>query len=158
IASPNNARATTARRRSSASCPPSATNAPTSQDDSKTFVSCSTTVDIERPREGGAAISCSQIPSRHFSISAVLVAGTGPSLAAFAGWLTAGGILGGFGAGRFASLPAFAFFGAGALAGDTCTAAGAGLAETALSSSPVATGAAVWTASARMAGDGLAVV
>ena len=40
-------------------------------------MSCSTTVDIERPRDGGAAISCSQIASKHFSESTVPVGGTG---------------------------------------------------------------------------------
>src|SRR5271156_4148185 len=69
IATASKARATTARRKSSASWLPSATNAATSQDDSRTLVSCRTTVDIDRPREGGAAINCSQIVSRHLSVA-----------------------------------------------------------------------------------------
>jgi len=77
-----------------------------------------------------------RFPSRHFSISAVLVAAAGPSLAEFAGWLTAGGMLGGLGAGTFASFPASVFLGAGALDGETCTAAGAGVANTAGRFSP----------------------
>ncbi len=69
LATASKARATTARRKSSDSGPSSLTKAATSHDESKTFVSCRTTVDIERPREGGAAINCSQITSRHFSAS-----------------------------------------------------------------------------------------
>src|ERR1700690_4343709 len=40
-------------------------------------------VDIERPREGGAAINCSQIASRHLSASAAPVGEAGEDDAAF---------------------------------------------------------------------------
>src|SRR5580704_17793259 len=63
------ARATTARRKSSDSCPALSTNAATSHDDKRTFVFFSVIVDIDRPRVGGVAINCSQIVSRQLSIS-----------------------------------------------------------------------------------------
>ena len=69
MATASMARATTARRKSSDSCPALSTNAATSQDESRTFVFFSVTVDIERPRVGGVAINCSQIVSRQLSIS-----------------------------------------------------------------------------------------
>src|SRR6202008_3522430 len=89
IATDNRARATTARRKSSASWSPWATNAATSHEESNTFVSCKTTVDIERPRDGGAAMSCSQIAARHFSTSAASVGVTLASDSDFAGLLAA---------------------------------------------------------------------
>src|SRR5271155_6262855 len=72
-------------------------------------------VDIERPRDGGAAINCSQMASRHFSISAALVGAAG---------LCSSGV-----AACFAEASAVrisAVFGAGGVGGETCTAAGRG--------------------------------
>src|SRR6202167_6822524 len=69
MATASMARATTARRKSSDSCPALSTNAVTSHEESKTFVFFSVTVDIERPRAGGVAINCSQIVSRQLSMS-----------------------------------------------------------------------------------------
>src|SRR5271170_3055654 len=62
-------RATTARRRSSAAGPSSVTNAATSQEDMRIRAAPTFTVVIERPRDGGVAISCSQIFSRQDSKS-----------------------------------------------------------------------------------------
>src|ERR1700677_1923280 len=38
---------------------------------------------MERPREGGSAMSCSQIDSRHFSLSSAPAGGAGASVAGF---------------------------------------------------------------------------
>src|SRR4029077_14007659 len=93
------------------------------QEESRTFVSCRTTVDIERPREGGAAINCSQIASRHFSASAAAVGLAGASAADFADLLADGDGAGACAAGASGVAFASAFFGMG---GVTCTAAAGG--------------------------------
>src|SRR5215469_612034 len=43
---------------------------------------------MERPRDGGAAISCSQMASRHFSMSACAVGGAADSEPDFGGLAT----------------------------------------------------------------------
>src|SRR5207244_12636741 len=69
VAAVTRARATTARRKSSAEGPSSLTKAVTSQDDMRMRALPILTVVMERPRLGGAAISCSQICSRQDSKS-----------------------------------------------------------------------------------------
>ena len=61
--------ATTARRRSSAAGPSSLTNAATSQEDMSKRADPTRTVVMERPREGGAEINCSQTFSMQVSKS-----------------------------------------------------------------------------------------
>ena len=67
VAAVTMARATTARRRSSADGLSSLTNAVTSQEDIKMRALPILTVVMERPRVGGTAINCSQICSRQDS-------------------------------------------------------------------------------------------
>src|SRR5207245_6419439 len=69
IAAATSTRATTARRTSSADGPSSLTNAATSQDDIRMRAPPTFTVVIDRPREGGVAINCSQICSMQVSKS-----------------------------------------------------------------------------------------
>src|SRR2546423_355161 len=98
------ARATTARRKSSAAGPSSLTNAVTSQEDIRMRALPIFTVVMERPRVGGVAMSCSQICSRQASKSMVLAGsafGAGADERALAGGLTgsssssAGALIGG---------------------------------------------------------------
>jgi len=88
-------------------------------------------VDMERPREGGSAISCSQIDSRHFSLSSAPVGGAGASVTGFS-VLSAG-------VEAFAAIAGAVFsagvvvdcVGGGAFVADAWAAGGAGLAEAA---------------------------
>src|SRR6266478_3737878 len=74
IAAVTSARATTARRKSSADGPSSLTNALTSHDDIRIRAPPILTVVIDLPREGGVAISCSQTCSMQFSKSSATTA------------------------------------------------------------------------------------
>ena len=74
VAAVTSARATTARRKSSADGPSSLTNAVTSHDDIRIRAPPILTVVIDLPREGGVAISCSQTCSMQFSKSSTTTA------------------------------------------------------------------------------------
>src|SRR5271156_7205085 len=83
-------------------------------------------VDMERPREGGSAISCSQMDSRHFSLSRAPAGGAAASADGCAALSVDADEPAGFGESDFSAAGALDCFGAGGIVGVTWTVAAGG--------------------------------
>src|SRR5580658_10703984 len=84
-------------------------------------------VDMERPREGGSAMSCSQIDSRHFSLSREPAGCAAASADGCAALSAVAAELAGFGESDFSAAGALDCFGAGGIGRVTWTAAAGGV-------------------------------